>query len=114
MDYYSNLRKIERKRAEASGNKERSTDTPSFLCVLGGSENTNFTKTIAGQYRRLNIFDKEFVDRYCRCSAQTRNGIGLLEKPPAEKRFPAVESHLGVRASYATRRKRRYEADKCG
>ncbi len=24
-------------------------------------------------------------------------------------RFPAVESHLGVRASYVTRRKRRYE-----
>ncbi len=28
--------------------------------------------------------------------------------------FPAVESHLGVRAPYATRRKRRYEANKCG
>ncbi len=65
MDYYSNLRKIERKRAEASGNKERSPDTPSFR---GGSENTNFTKTRAGQNQRLNIFDKEFVDRYCRSS----------------------------------------------
>jgi hypothetical protein len=38
----------------------------------------------------------------------------VLEKPPAVNRFPAVESHLGVRASYATRRKRRYEANKCG
>jgi hypothetical protein len=47
------------------------------------------------------------------CSAQTRTGIGLLEKPPAVKQFLAVESHLGVRASYATRRKRRYEANKC-
>jgi len=48
------------------------------------------------------------ISYWYRCSAQTRTGIGLLEKPPAEKRFPAVESHLGVRASYATRRKRRY------
>jgi hypothetical protein len=48
------------------------------------------------------------------CSAQARTGIGLLEKPPAVNRFPAVESHLGVRASYVTRRKRRYEANKCG
>jgi hypothetical protein len=48
------------------------------------------------------------------CSAQTRTGIGLLEKPPAVNRFPAVESHLGVRTSYVTRRKRRYEANKCG
>ncbi len=48
------------------------------------------------------------------CSAQTRTGKGLLEKPPAVKQFPTVESHLGVRASYATRRKRRYEANKYG
>ncbi len=48
------------------------------------------------------------------CSAQTRTRIGLLGKPPAVNRFPAVESHLGVRASYATRRKRRYEVNKCG
>ncbi len=48
------------------------------------------------------------------CSAQTRTRIGLLEKPPAVNQFPAVESHLGVRASYATRHKRRYEANKCG
>ncbi len=48
------------------------------------------------------------------CSAQTRTRIGLLGKPPAVKKFPSVESHLGVRASYATRRKRRYEANKCG
>ncbi len=27
---------------------------------------------------------------------------------------PSVRSHLGVRASYAIRRKRRYEANKCG
>jgi hypothetical protein len=33
---------------------------------------------------------------------------------PAVKQFLSVESHLGVRASYATRRKRRYEASKCG
>ncbi len=46
--------------------------------------------------------------------AQTRTGIGLLEKPPAVKQFLAVESHLGERASYATRRKSRYEANKCG
>ncbi len=48
------------------------------------------------------------------CLAQTRTRIGLLEKPPAVNQFPAVESHLGLRASYATRRKRRYEADQCG
>jgi hypothetical protein len=48
------------------------------------------------------------------CSAQTWTRIVLLEKPPAVNRFPAVESHLGIRASYATRRKRRYEANKCG
>ena len=48
------------------------------------------------------------------CLAQTRTGIGLLGKPPAVKQFPSVESHLGVCASYATRRKRRYEANKCG
>ncbi len=36
------------------------------------------------------------------CSAQTRTGIGLLGKPPAVKQFLAVESHLGVCASYAT------------
>ncbi len=48
------------------------------------------------------------------CSAQTRTGIGLLEKPPAMKQFLDVESHFGVRASYATRRKRRYEANNCG
>jgi hypothetical protein len=51
---------------------------------------------------------------FSNCSAQTWTGIGLLEKPPAVNRFPAVESQLGVRASYATRRKRRYEANKCG
>ncbi len=50
----------------------------------------------------------------CGCLAQTWTGIGLLEKPPAVKQFLAVESHLGVRAYYATRRKRRYEANKCG
>jgi hypothetical protein len=44
-------------------------------------------------------------------SAQTRTGIGLLGKPPAEKQFPTVASHY---ASYATRRKRRYEANQCG
>jgi hypothetical protein len=48
------------------------------------------------------------------CSTQTRTGIGLLGKPPAVKQFPSVESHLGVRASYATQSKRRYEANKCG
>ncbi len=48
------------------------------------------------------------------CSAQARTGIGLLGKPPAVKQFPSFESHLGVRTSYATRRKRRYEANKCG
>ncbi len=48
------------------------------------------------------------------CSAQTRTGMGLLGKPPAEKQFPTVKSHLVVGASYATRRKRKYEANKCG
>jgi hypothetical protein len=43
-----------------------------------------------------------------------RTGIGLLGKPPAVKQFPSIESHLGVCASYATWRKRRYEANKCG
>jgi hypothetical protein len=33
---------------------------------------------------------------------------------PSSEAIPSVESHLGVRASYATRRKRRYEANKCG
>ena len=57
----------------------------------------------------------EIFDRMdSRWLAQTRTGIGLLGKPPAVKQFPSVESHLGVRASYATRRKRRYEANKCG
>jgi hypothetical protein len=46
--------------------------------------------------------------------AQTRTGIGLLGISPAVKQFPSVESHLGVRATYANRRKRRYEANKCG
>jgi hypothetical protein len=41
----------------------------------------------------------------CSCLAQTRIGIGSLGKPPAVKQFPSVESHLGVRASFATRRK---------
>ncbi len=41
---------------------------------------------------------------------QTRTGIVLLGKPPEVKQFPSFESHLGVRAFYATRRKRRYEA----
>ncbi len=49
-----------------------------------------------------------------RCSAQTRTGIGLPGKPPAEKQFPTVESHLGKHASYATQRNCRYEANKCG
>ncbi len=48
------------------------------------------------------------------CSAQTRTGIGLLEKPAAVNQYPAVESHLGVRASNVTRSKRRYEANKYG
>jgi hypothetical protein len=68
VDYYSNLRKIERTRAEVSGNKERSTRYTIFLYFRGGSENTNLPKTRAGQNRRLNIFDKELVDRYCRSS----------------------------------------------
>jgi hypothetical protein len=42
-----------------------------------------------------------------------RNRVGI-GKPPAVKQFPSIESHLGIRASYATRRKRRYEANKCG
>ena len=33
---------------------------------------------------------------------------------PSSEAVPSVRSHLGVRASYATRRKRRYEANKCG
>ncbi len=41
-----------------------------------------------------------------------RNRVTL--KPQAVKQFPSVESHLGVHASYATQRKRRYEANKCG
>jgi hypothetical protein len=67
------------------------------------------------------VFHWMFLDlrkkNYCKfkgCSAQNRAGIGLLGKPPAEKQFPSIESHLGVHASYATWRKRRYEANKCG
>ncbi len=60
----------------------------------------------------LSTLDDQNLHMYC--SAQTRTGIGLLEKPPAVKQFLAVKSHLGVRASYATWRKRRYEANKCG
>jgi hypothetical protein len=48
------------------------------------------------------------------CSAQTRTGIGHLRNPQQLNWFPAIESHLGVPASYATRRKLRYEANKCG
>ena len=33
---------------------------------------------------------------------------------PSSEAVPSVRSHLGVRASYTTRRKRRYEANKCG
>ncbi len=51
---------------------------------------------------------------HAHCSAQTRTGIGHLRRPPGVELIPAVESHLGVRAPYATRRKRRYEANKCG
>ncbi len=54
------------------------------------------------------------VKQFCRCSAQTRIEVGHLRKPQELNWFPAVESHLGVRAPYATRRKRRYEANKCG
>jgi hypothetical protein len=50
----------------------------------------------------------------CLCSAQTRTGIEHLRRPPGVELIPAVESHLGVRAPYETRRKRRYEANKCG
>jgi hypothetical protein len=46
--------------------------------------------------------EEETKDSKYPCSAQTRTGIGLLGKPPAVKQFPTVESHLGVRASYAT------------
>ena len=58
------------------------------------------------------MFTRVLLDGLLNCLAQTQTRIGLLEKPPAVNRFPAVESHLGVRASYA--RKRRYEANKCG
>ncbi len=40
--------------------------------------------------------------------------MGHLRKPPGVELIPAVKSHLGVRAPYETRRKRRYEANKCG
>ncbi len=33
---------------------------------------------------------------------------------PSSEAVPSIRSHLGVRASYATRRKGRYEANKCG
>jgi hypothetical protein len=48
------------------------------------------------------------------CSAQTRTGIGHLRNPQELNWFLAVESHLGVRAPYATPHKLRYEANKCG
>ncbi len=48
------------------------------------------------------------------CSAQTRTGIGHLRKPPGVELIPCRRNHLGVRAPYATRRKLRYEANKCG
>ncbi len=63
----------------------------------------------------LKVPECEIFDRMdSRCLAQTRTRIGLLGKPPAEKQFPTLESHLGIRASYPTQRKRRYEANKCG
>ncbi len=33
---------------------------------------------------------------------------------PSSEAVPSIRSRLGVRASYATRHKRRYEANKCG
>jgi hypothetical protein len=52
------------------------------------------------------FFKTRYKDEQVRCasnrelyiynwySAQTRTGIGLLGKPPAEKQFPSVESLL--------------------
>jgi hypothetical protein len=68
-------------------------------------------------YTFCTIYLKPFELKYpCHtfCSAQTRTRIGHLRKPPGVELIPAVESHLGVRAPYETRRKRRYEANKCG
>jgi hypothetical protein len=47
------------------------------------------------------------------CSAQTQTRIGLLEEIPrsGSDSLPLLLGHLGVRAPYATRRKRRYEAN---
>jgi len=52
------------------------------------------------------------------CSAQTQTGIGLLGETPSReaipnRRLPLRHTRL-LRASYPTRRKRRYEANKCG
>jgi hypothetical protein len=85
---------------------------PNYLlkCLLYSNiRTTSFQQDLAGimELCRDFLHNKD-------CSAQTRTGIGLLEKAPAVNRFPAVESHLGVRVSYATRPKRRYEANKCG
>ncbi len=48
-----------------------------YLYCLNNEQNTNPKKKF-----------------YVRCSAQTKTGIGLLEKPPAVNRFPAIESLL--------------------
>ena len=47
------------------------------------------------------------------CSTQTQTRIGLLEEIPrsGSDSLPLLLGHLGVRAPYATRRKRRYEAN---
>ncbi len=77
-------------------------------------DNHKFCEDCGAKY---NLIASSKIPKKClgmACSAQTRTGIGLLGKPPAMKQFLAVESHLDIRASYATRRKRRYEANKCG
>ena len=78
--------------------------------ILDYLHNQNMGIGVSLKVPKCEIFDR--MDS--RCLAQTRTGKGLLGKPPAEKQFPTVESHLGVCASYATQRKRRYEADRCG
>ncbi len=81
---------------------------------LSESATHRFIQKIIAYFKSVDFLPKNVNWIYRKCSAQTRTGIGLLEKPPAVKQFLAVESHLGVGASYATRRKRRYEANKCG
>jgi hypothetical protein len=77
--------------------------------ILDYLHNQNMGIGVSLKVPKCEIFDR--MDS--RCLAQTWTGIELLGKPPAEKQFPTVESHLGIHASYATHGKRRYAANKC-